>query len=106
LFNFKNILVYLLGGDFKNSQKIKTNSHEQARKKQALSASVAHLVTFMKEKTAQNLLEASIDDGHLSSLSRDDIERVSTIVNLSIEQAFSAGYVSVENTVTSLLSDD
>jgi len=74
-------------------------------KKQTVSSSVANLVTFMKEKTAENLLEAAQPGGHLKNMSREEVELVSTIVNLSLEQAFSTGYVGVDNTIAAVLKD-
>jgi len=66
--------------------------------------SIANLVSFMKQKTASNLAESSTSGGLLESLTPDDVERISNIVNSSIDQAFSLGYQDVENVVSDLLS--
>jgi|ETNvirenome_6_85_1030632.scaffolds.fasta_scaffold01993_9 hypothetical protein len=67
--------------------------------------SIANLVSFMKEKTALNLAESSKEGGLLETLATDDIERISNIVNASIDQAFSLGYVEIEAVVTNLLNN-
>jgi hypothetical protein len=66
--------------------------------------SIANLVSFMKEKAASNLAQSSTAGGILESLSADDVERIVNIVNASIDQAFSLGYVEVEGVVTNLLN--
>ena len=64
--------------------------------------SIANLVSFMKEKTALNLAESSREGGLLEMLTATDIERISSVVNSSIDQAFTLGYTEVETIVTNL----
>jgi len=65
--------------------------------------SISHMVSFMKEKTASNLAEASSSDGLLAALSVQDIERIINVVNASIDQSFSLGYTGVENAINAAL---
>lgn len=67
--------------------------------------SIANLISFMKEKTALNLAESSKAGGLLETLTTEDVERISSIVNSSIDQAFALGYTEVETVVTNLLSN-
>ena len=66
--------------------------------------SIANLVSFMKEKAASNLAESSVEGGLLETLTSTDVERISSIVNSSIDQAFALGYEEVENVVNNLVN--
>jgi len=58
---------------------------------------VSNLVSFIKEKTAQNITEAN-QQGRLKT-SREDTERIIQIVQDSIAQAYTLGVSTVEKTL-------
>ena len=60
-----------------------------------VSARVAELTEFMKEKTLSNLLE-SARRGDID-IDKDTLAKVNRIVDLSISQAFTLGYGNVES---------
>lgn len=59
-----------------------------------VSSSVSNLAQFIKEKTVSNLLESS-RSGELE-LDEETLRKVNRIVDLSVSQAFTLGYGSVE----------
>jgi hypothetical protein len=58
---------------------------------------VSNLVAFIKDKTAQNITEAS-QKGSLKT-SREDTERIIMLVQDSIAQAYTLGVSTIEKTL-------
>tara|TARA_A100001515_G_scaffold113200_2_gene94410 strand:+ start:265 stop:504 length:240 start_codon:yes stop_codon:yes gene_type:complete len=63
-----------------------------------VSSSVSNLTQFIKEKTISNLLESS-RSGDLD-LDEETLKKVNRIIDLSVSQAFTLGYGSVETALT------
>jgi hypothetical protein len=69
-----------------------------------ISTRVAELITFTKEKTLSNLSE-SVNRGDIK-ISRDDLSKISALVDLSISQGFTLGYQNVEAAIKEALIDN
>lgn len=78
--------------------KILTDNHgDKLSKTSDTMRAVSNLVSFIKEKTAQNITEAN-QQGRLKT-SREDTERIIQIVQDSIAQAYTLGVSTVERTL-------
>ena len=93
-----NILkkIFLPGGKMPKTKLTESDVHREVTK------SVKSLIDFTKEKTVLNIVESarsgklSIDDGELTKLTN--------IVGLSVEQAFSMGFTEVESAIKRISS--
>lgn len=78
--------------------KILTDNHgDKLSKNSDTMRAVSNLVSFIKDKTAQNITEAN-QRGTLKT-SREDTERIIQIVQDSIAQAYTLGVSTVEKTL-------
>ena len=69
-----------------------------------ISTRVAELITFTKEKTLSNLSE-SVARGDIR-VAKDELAKISALIDLSISQGFTLGYQNVEAAVKEALSDN
>ena len=65
-----------------------------------INTSLSILVSFMKERVASNLVEAS--NTGLLNVEEKEIQAVINLVNSSLEQSFSLGYSQVYTTLKEL----
>jgi|TARA_Y100000310_G_scaffold344114_1_gene455191 hypothetical protein len=68
-----------------------------------ISTRVAELISFTKEKTISNLAE-SVSSGNIN-VSNDDLNKIMSLIDLSISQAFTAGYQNVDSAVNDLIKE-
>ena len=71
--------------------------------KSIISARVAELISFTKEKTISNLAE-SVSSGNIN-VSNNDFDKIVSLIDLSISQAFTAGYQNVDSAVNDLIKE-
>jgi len=78
--------------------KIITDNHgDNVSKNSDTMRAVSNLVAFIKDKTAQNITEAT-QKGSLKT-SREDTERIIQLVQDSISQAYTLGVSTIEKTL-------
>ena len=94
-----NINFFRKRNNIKDESKNKKNLKERKMKNSNVRGSIADMVSFIKEKTIENIVDCR--NTNQVELSEEDLRKIVNIIDASVTQAFTASIGTIEKSLTS-----